>query len=117
NESYIDMDRIFGIASEHEVDGIHTGYGFMNENSTFAKKCEEEGMTFVGPSGSVMEQMGDKITARNVMERVGVPIAKGTTEAIPTLEEAMEIAKKIGYPVMLKASAGEIGRASCRERV
>ncbi|HIV75096.1 MAG TPA: acetyl-CoA carboxylase biotin carboxylase subunit [Candidatus Pseudogracilibacillus intestinigallinarum] len=106
NESYMNMDKIFQIAKEHEVDGIHPGYGFMSENSTFAKKCEEEGITFIGPSGSVMEQMGDKITARNMMEKVGVPIAKGTTEAIPTLEKAKEIAKKIGYPVMLKASAG-----------
>lgn len=106
NESYLKADKIIEIAKETGVDAIHPGYGFLSENSDFVKLCEENNLTFIGPSGDVMEQMGDKIAARNLMKNAGVPVIPGTDDAIPNAEAAIKIAKEIGYPIMLKASAG-----------
>lgn len=106
NESYLKADKIIEVAKEKNVDAIHPGYGFLSENSDFVKLCEENDLIFIGPSGSVMEKMGDKIAARNLMKEAGVPVIPGTDEAIPNTEKAVEIAKEIGYPIMIKASAG-----------
>lgn len=106
SESYLNMDKIISIAKEANVDAIHPGYGFLSENSTFAKLCEESGIIFIGPNSYIIEQMGDKITSRQIMERANVPVIAGTVDAVSSVEKAIEAANNIGYPVMLKASAG-----------
>ncbi|WP_096269778.1 acetyl-CoA carboxylase biotin carboxylase subunit [Paucisalibacillus globulus] len=106
NESYLNVDKILSIANEAGVDAIHPGYGFLSENASFAEKCEAVGLTFIGPTSKVMDKMGSKIEARKAMKLANVPIVPGTEEAIPTAEEAVEFANQIGYPIMLKASAG-----------
>lgn len=106
NESYLRADNIIEIAKRANVDAIHPGYGFLSENGGFARQCEENGIIFIGPSAEVMEQMGDKIAARNMMKRAGVPIIPGTDEAIDNVDEAIKLANEIGYPIMLKAAAG-----------
>lgn len=105
-DSYLHVDKILDIATTTQADAIHPGYGFMSENSTFAKKCEEKEIIFIGPTAKILEQMGDKITARNVMQDAGLPIIPGTTEVIVNTDEAIKKAKEIGYPIMLKASLG-----------
>jgi|SRR5690625_1529296 len=105
SDSYLKADKIIEIAKSIEVDAIHPGYGFLSENSEFANKCEQAGISFIGPNAKVMEQMGDKIQARQLMEKAGVPVIPGTEEGI-TEDEMLEAATKIGYPIMLKASAG-----------
>src|SRR5690606_21822693 len=106
NESYLRADKIIEIAKMANVDAIHPGYGFLSENGGFARQCEENGIIFIGPSAEVMEQMGDKIAARNMMKRAGVPTIPGTDEAIDNVDEAIKLASEIGYPIMLKAAAG-----------
>lgn len=114
-KSYLNQDKIIEIAQSEQVDGIHPGYGFLSENGEFVKRIEELGMTFIGPSWKVVEAMGDKVQARRTMEKAGVPVVPGTTDPIADVEEATLIAEKIGYPVMLKASAGGggIGMVRC----
>lgn len=106
SQSYLNMDKIIQVALECGADGIHPGYGFLSENSTFAKKCEDAGIVFIGPSSHAIEQMGSKIAARNAMVKAGVPVVPGTNKAVASEEEAIEIASSIGYPVIIKASAG-----------
>lgn len=106
NESYLNVDKIISIAKEAHVDAIHPGYGFLSESGQFAEKCQKAGIVFIGPSSSVMEKMGSKIESRKAMQKAGVPVVPGTDDAIPSAEKAIEIANEIGYPVMLKASAG-----------
>lgn len=106
NESYMNVDKIFEIAKHAKVDAIHPGYGFLSENPDFANRCEAEGIIFIGPNSDVIKEMGDKIAARIAMEKAGVPVVPGTSEAVADIEEAIQIAGEIGYPVMLKASAG-----------
>lgn len=105
-ESYVNIDNIMDVAKMAKVDAIHPGYGFLSENPMFAKRCEDEGITFIGPKAEVMEKMGSKIAARKTMEEAGVPIVPGTNHPLVNVVEAMEFADAIGYPVMLKASAG-----------
>ncbi len=106
SQSYLNMDRIIEVALECGADGIHPGYGFLSENSVFAKKCEDAGIVFIGPPSHAIEQMGSKIAARNAMVKAGVPVVPGTNKAVANEEEAIEIANSIGYPVIIKASAG-----------
>ena len=105
NESYMKADKIIETAKECGADAIHPGYGFLSENSSFVKKCEDAGLIFIGPDAKVMEEMGDKIKARQLMEKAGVPVIPGTNRAVSS-EEMKEVATSIGYPIMLKASAG-----------
>lgn len=105
-ESYMNAGKIIGIAKEAGVDAIHPGYGFLSENGAFAKSVEEAGFIFIGPDSDVIDQMGRKIAARKIMAKAGLPIIPGTDEAVQTSEEAVMFAKQVGYPVMLKASAG-----------
>lgn len=105
-ESYLNTEKIIEIAKDADVDAIHPGYGFLSENGGFTEKCEQVGIIFIGPSAEVMEKMGSKIAAREVMEKAGVPVVPGTNGAVASADEAVGIARKIGYPVMLKASAG-----------
>ena len=109
-ESYLCIDKILDVAKKHGADAIHPGYGFLSENSEFARRCVEEGIEFVGPSGDTMDMMGDKISARIKMIEAGVPVVPGTKEPLTSIEEAKELCNKIGYPVMLKASAGGGGK-------
>lgn len=106
NESYLNINKILLIAKDNDVDAIHPGYGFLSENSEFVKQCKDTGLIFIGPSSSMIEKMGSKIVARQIMKAGGVPIIPGTKEFLSTSDDALEAAKKIGYPVMLKASAG-----------
>lgn len=114
-QSYLQKDKIIEVAKKHGVEGIHPGYGLLSENADFARKVTEAGMVFIGPSSDIIEKMGDKIESRRTMIQAGVPVVPGTEEGVTTLEEAMKEAKEIGYPLMLKASAGGggIGMVRC----
>jgi acetyl-CoA carboxylase biotin carboxylase subunit len=108
-DSYLVMERVVEIAKRSGAEAIHPGYGFLAENGAFADRCEQAGLVFIGPSGDVMRSMGDKVTARQTMERAGVPIVPGTTERLSD-DEAESWVHKIGLPVMVKASAGGGGK-------
>jgi len=108
-ESYLLGDRIIAVAKQAGAEAIHPGYGFFSERGEFADLCAKEGVTFIGPAGSVMRSMGDKVTARQTMEKARVPIVPGTTERLSD-EEIQSFAAKIGLPVMIKASAGGGGK-------
>ncbi len=106
NQSYLDTDKIIEVAKKAGVDAIHPGYGFLSESKLFANLCEANDIIFIGPSADLIEQMGDKVSSRKLMEEAGVPIIPGSKDVILTAEDAIIEAKAIGYPVMLKASAG-----------
>lgn len=106
NESYLNIDKILEAAKLSNAEAIHPGYGLLSENASFAEKCEEAGIVFIGPSPEVIRNMGSKIEARKTMEEAGVPIVPGIAYPLTDAEEASLVAKKIGFPVMLKASAG-----------
>jgi pyruvate carboxylase subunit A len=105
-KSYLNISKIIQIAVDNGVDAIHPGYGFLAENSKLGDECEKNGIKLIGPKGSIIETMGDKITAKQLMREGGVPVIEGTDKGINDIEEAKEIAKSIGYPVIIKASAG-----------
>jgi acetyl-CoA carboxylase biotin carboxylase subunit len=108
--SYLHIPSIIGAALKTGADAVHPGYGFLSEDPYFAEICADHGITFIGPSGSVMEQMGNKASARKLMEEAGLPLLPGTIEPVVTADEAQEIADGIGYPVIIKAAAGGGGR-------
>ena len=110
SQSYLQQDRILEYCKELGVDGIHPGYGFLSENAGFARKVEAAGITFIGPSPEAMEVMGDKLSAKQAVKSFNVPLVPGVDEAIKDIEEAKAIAKQIGYPVLIKASAGGGGK-------
>lgn len=110
SESYLNTYAILSAAAVSGADAIHPGYGFLSENSRFARMCVKCGIKFIGPTPETMDLMGDKIGARRLMKENGVPITPGTTDPLESPEEAMEVADSIGYPVMIKASAGGGGR-------
>ncbi|WP_418301653.1 acetyl-CoA carboxylase biotin carboxylase subunit [Lysinibacillus fusiformis] len=105
-QSYLNIERILEIALENGVEAVHPGYGLLSENAEFAKRCEEEGLIFIGPSANVIASMGSKLEARKTMKAAGVPIVEGVETPVKDAEEAIEIAERLGYPIMLKASAG-----------
>ena len=109
-DSYLNMNAVLSAAVLTGAEAIHPGFGFLSENSKFATMCEEVGIKFIGPSGAVMDLMGDKINARAQMIKAEVPVIPGSDGEVHTSEEALEVAEKIGYPVMLKASAGGGGK-------
>ncbi|MGU7964836.1 acetyl-CoA carboxylase biotin carboxylase subunit [Streptococcus suis] len=109
-DSYLNMQAVISAAVVTGAQAIHPGFGFLSENSKFATLCEEVGIKFIGPSGTVMDTMGDKINARSEMIKAQVPVIPGSDGEVLTSQEALEIAEKIGYPVMLKASAGGGGK-------
>ena len=108
--SYLNMDRIISAAKNMGADAIHPGFGFLSENSEFVRKCEENGITFIGPTADVIDKMGNKSQARKTMMDAGVPVVPGTKEPVYDAEAAKELAKEIGYPVMIKASSGGGGK-------
>ncbi|MBG9454640.1 biotin carboxylase [Lysinibacillus sphaericus] len=105
-QSYLNMDRILEVAKESGADAIHPGYGLLSENAEFAKRCTEAGLVFIGPSADVIASMGSKLEARKTMKAAGVPIVEGVETPVKDVAEAIEIASYLGYPIMLKASAG-----------
>jgi acetyl-CoA carboxylase biotin carboxylase subunit len=105
-ESYLDSGAVLAAAKRTGAAAIHPGYGFLSENPQFARQVLAEGLTWVGPPPEAIEQMGDKINARNLMAQAGVPVAAGTTEAVTSADAAVAEAARIGYPVMVKAAAG-----------
>lgn len=105
-DTYLNSDLIIKIAKENNVTAIHPGYGFLSENSEFARKCKEAGILFVGPKPEHLEMMGEKIRARQLMEQLKIPVIKGNSFPILSIDDAKDIALDIGYPVMLKASSG-----------
>ena len=109
-DSYLNMNAVLSAAVLTGAEAIHPGFGFLSENSKFATMCEEVGIKFIGPSGAVMDMMGDKINARAQMIKAKVPVIPGSDGEVHTSAEALEVAEKIGYPVMLKASAGGGGK-------
>lgn len=107
---YLDIEEIILVAKENGVDAIHPGYGFLSENVSFARRCREEGITFIGPSPEVMEQLGDKIMAKKVAIAAKVPVIQSNKQALTSAKIAVEEANEIGYPVMMKAASGGGGR-------
>jgi acetyl-CoA carboxylase biotin carboxylase subunit len=108
--SYLDIPAVISAAEITNVDAIHPGYGFLSENADFAEVCEASGITFIGPRPEVIRTMGLKQLAREAMQAAGVPILPGSQGVVRSVDEALEIAGKIGYPVIIKASAGGGGR-------
>lgn len=109
-DSYLNADAILTAAKAYACDAIHPGFGFLSENAEFAQKCEENGIVFVGPSAEIIRKMGDKQSARELMKKHGVPVVPGSDGLVADAKQAAEIAKKTGYPVLVKASAGGGGR-------
>jgi acetyl-CoA carboxylase biotin carboxylase subunit len=109
-ESYLNIDKILMVAKRCGADAIHPGYGFLSENAKFAQACANAGIKFIGPTAASMEMMGSKTRARQEMEKAGVPFVPGTSHGLESVQQAREVAAKIGYPVMLKAAAGGGGK-------
>ncbi|MGZ6996509.1 MAG: acetyl-CoA carboxylase biotin carboxylase subunit [Acidimicrobiia bacterium] len=109
-KSYLHIPNIIGAALKTGADAIHPGYGFLSEDPDFAEICEESGIAFIGPLPDVMEKMGNKATARDLMTKAGLPLLPGTIEPVTTVDEAEDIANEIGYPLIIKAAAGGGGR-------
>ncbi len=110
NKSYLNFKNIIEAANITGADSIHPGFGFLSENSQFAKICEESNIKFIGPSYEVIEKMGNKSNAKELMKSAGVPVIPGSEGSVKGLKDAMKIANEIGYPVMLKAAAGGGGK-------
>ena len=110
NKSYLNIPNILAAATSRGVDAIHPGYGFLAENDRFAEMCRDHGITFIGPSPHAIRSMGDKSTAKTTMQAVGVPTVPGSEGLLPNPEAAAELAAAMGYPVMIKATAGGGGR-------
>ncbi|MFN5919840.1 MAG: acetyl/propionyl/methylcrotonyl-CoA carboxylase subunit alpha, partial [Bacteroidota bacterium] len=109
-QSYLRMDKIIETALQAGADAIHPGYGFLSENAVFADKVKEAGLVFIGPSGDSMRMMGGKISAKQAVSAYDVPMVPGTKEALRDIQQGALIAEKIGYPVLVKASAGGGGK-------
>jgi acetyl-CoA carboxylase, biotin carboxylase subunit len=109
-QSYLNINAIISAAELTDAEAIHPGYGFLSENAKFAEVCEKCGITFIGPTAESMRIMGDKISARQAVIKQGVPILPGTKEGVSSVEEAVKVAKEIGFPVIIKATAGGGGR-------
>lgn len=107
---YLDIEGIIDIAKRHQVDAIHPGYGFLSENVTFARRCREEGIKFIGPAPEAMEKLGDKVAAKAIAIAAGLPIIEDSKIPLTTLDIARAEAERIGYPLMMKAAAGGGGR-------
>ena len=109
-DSYLNVQEVLSAAIVTKAEAIHPGFGFLSENSRFASMCEECNITFIGPKSATIDAMGNKINARRLMREANVPVIPGSDGVLSTVEEALEVADKIGYPVMLKAAAGGGGK-------
>jgi len=110
SESYLNIPAILTAAAITGADAIHPGIGFMSENATFAEMVEEHGFTFIGPTADHIRNMGDKVTAKQTVKKLGLPTVPGSDGAVESVEEAKKVAKETGYPVLIKASAGGGGK-------
>ncbi len=110
NKSYLNVPNIIAAALTRHATAIHPGYGFLSENARFAEICADHNLTFIGPSPAAIMGMGDKSTAKKTMQKAGVPTVPGSEGLVDSEEIALKIADKIGYPVMIKATAGGGGR-------
>lgn len=110
SESYLKGDQIISICQELDVDGIHPGYGFLSENAAFVKAVNQAGIQFIGPSSEAIDLMGSKIASKQAVEKYGVPLVPGINHAVEDIKEAQSVANEIGYPVLVKASAGGGGK-------
>jgi len=109
-DSYLNIPAILTAASITNVDAVHPGIGFLSENAEFSRMVEEHGFTFIGPTPQHIDQMGDKAVAKDTVKKLGLPVIEGSEGIVPTIEEGMEVAKKIGFPVLIKAVAGGGGK-------
>lgn len=107
---FLDIDTLISLAKAHRIDAIHPGYGYLSENAEFARKCEEAHIQFIGPSWTVIQDMGNKLIAKEIAKKAQVPMLSGSSQSIKNMEEASSVAKAIGYPIIIKASAGGGGR-------
>ncbi len=110
NQSYLVHDKIIAVAKESKVDAIHPGYGFLSENAEFAKRCEKEGLIFIGPLSKTIKLLGDKIEARKTAVKAGLPVVPGVEIDAKNLKDALKRAEKIGFPILIKATAGGGGK-------
>ena len=110
NQSYLRGDKIIEVCKELGVDAVHPGYGFLSENSTFAEACEKNNIIFIGPKSKAIEMMGSKLAAKDAVKAYGIPMVPGTEDAITDIEAAKKIATEIGFPILIKASAGGGGK-------
>ncbi|MGC1342206.1 MAG: biotin carboxylase N-terminal domain-containing protein, partial [Candidatus Binataceae bacterium] len=109
-ESYLKIDRILEAAKKTGADAVHPGYGFFSENAGFARAVEKAGLVWIGPPPEAIERMGDKVEARKLMSKAGVPVVPGSPGTLETEAEVAAIAKKIGFPIMVQAAAGGGGK-------
>ncbi|WP_207510428.1 pyruvate carboxylase [Longitalea luteola] len=107
---YLDIEEIIRVAKHEKADAIHPGYGFLSENARFAQRCAEENIAFVGPTAHIMDQLGDKIAAKKVAQQAGVPMIEDSKADIQSIDIAVQEARRIGYPIIIKAAAGGGGR-------
>ncbi len=110
SQSYLVIDKIIDVAKMSGADGVHPGYGFLSENASFARRLEQEGIELIGPSAHSMEVMGDKLAAKETALKQGVPLVPGSDGAVTDLEEAKAVAREVGFPLLIKASAGGGGK-------
>ena len=113
-DAYLDIEDIIRICKEHDVDAIHPGYGFLAENAKLAKRCEEEGIIFIGPRVEHLMMFGDKVNSRIQAEKADIPMIPGSKGAVKSFEEVKEFAEKNGFPIMIKAVNGGGGRGARR---
>ena len=111
-DSYLNQDAILSAALASKCDAIHPGYGFLSENPDFADRCVQAELKYIGPSGGVIRKLGSKSAARTLARSAGVPVVPGSDGALKNLRQAKALAEEVGYPVLLKASAGGGGRRS-----
>ena len=109
-DTYLNINNIINIAVHTKAEAIHPGYGFLSENTSFAKFCEEFNICFIGPHYTIIEKLGDKSNAKETMKEASVPIIPGSAGEIKSVDESVKVAEKIGYPVIVKASAGGGGK-------
>lgn len=110
SQSYLRGDKIIEVSKQLGVDAIHPGYGFLSENSAFAEECEKNNIIFIGPKSKAIEMMGSKLAAKDAVKKYNIPMVPGTEEAITDIDEAKKIANSIGFPILIKASAGGGGK-------
>src|SRR6187551_2608453 len=109
-DSYLNIPRIISAAEITNADAIHPGYGFLSERAEFSAICQEYGIKFIGPTPAMIEAMGDKATAKDTMRKAGVPVIPGSDGLLESIEQGMTLSKEIGYPVIVKATAGGGGK-------
>jgi pyruvate carboxylase len=109
-QAYLNIEGVIALAKQHEIDAIHPGYGFLSENPKFARACDEAGIIFVGPRVELLEKLGDKISARALAEKVGVPVLGGSSAPIADADQGLKTAEELGFPIILKAAHGGGGR-------